>query len=486
MYSHILLLCLTILLFSQSSTAASASEWRHRAIYQVVTDRFGRDDGSLTFPCDPQARVYCGGTWKGINNHLDYIQDMGFDAIWISPVVEQISGNTGEGEAYHGYWPKNIYAFNSKFGSEQDFKDLVAAVHKRGMLLMVDVVMNHLANQGDTIRYDELTPFNDPKFFHPKCDIDWGNQTSMEVCWMGNGYIWLLDIDTENPTVKSTLFAYIESFVRKYNVDALRLDASRNVPKQFWNEFSRAAGVYCQGEVWVKDTEIICPYQEVMSGLHNYPFKESATQAFTSSTGNMSEFVRISRQMQAQCKDVTLFGTFMENHDNPRLGSITTDRARLQNLAVLNMLADGIPIVYYGQEQMLPGSNDPMNREALWLTRYATTNNLVPTFTALNGFRSFLVQTAAPFFTSLALYGLLNSSVVIVRKGDVVLVLTNSGSGVATSAEIDGLGASMELVEILSCSNVQTTGSGSLKIVLTGAPMVLYPRKLLLASGICR
>lgn len=69
--------------FFNSANAKTAAEWREASIYQVLTDRFATTDG--TSPnCD--ISNYCGGTWKGIENKLDYIQGMGFDAVWISPV----------------------------------------------------------------------------------------------------------------------------------------------------------------------------------------------------------------------------------------------------------------------------------------------------------------------------------------------------------------------------------------------------------------
>ena len=61
--------------------AATAAQWRGRIIYQVLTDRFGRTDGSTSATCDPAAQVYCGGTWQGIIDKLDYIQNMGFTAV---------------------------------------------------------------------------------------------------------------------------------------------------------------------------------------------------------------------------------------------------------------------------------------------------------------------------------------------------------------------------------------------------------------------
>lgn len=77
------------------------AEWRSQSIYQVMTDRFARTDLSTTASCSTSAQVYCGGTWQGLISELDYIQGMGFTAIWISPMVAQMSGDTSDGEAYH-------------------------------------------------------------------------------------------------------------------------------------------------------------------------------------------------------------------------------------------------------------------------------------------------------------------------------------------------------------------------------------------------
>ncbi|OBT59102.1 hypothetical protein VE04_00694 [Pseudogymnoascus sp. 24MN13] len=82
--------------------ALSPAQWRSQSIYQVLTDRFARTDGSTTAACNTAAQAYCGGSWRGIVNHLDYIQGMGFTAVWISPVVKQISTQTSDGSSYHG------------------------------------------------------------------------------------------------------------------------------------------------------------------------------------------------------------------------------------------------------------------------------------------------------------------------------------------------------------------------------------------------
>ena len=108
-------------------------------------------------PC-PNLSDYCGGNFQGIIEHLDYIQGMGFDAIWISPVVE----NTPQG--YHGYWAKDLTKINSHFGTSDDLKALVTACHQKGMWVMLDVVANHMGPVG--YNYSGLYPFNQSSYFH--------------------------------------------------------------------------------------------------------------------------------------------------------------------------------------------------------------------------------------------------------------------------------------------------------------------------------
>jgi alpha-amylase len=103
-------LVILALAISTAFAGHSKDEWKSRTIYQLLTDRFSRTDGS-TQGCSDLGK-YCGGSFKGITNNLDYIQQLGFDAIWISPVITNTDGG------YHGYWAKDINSINSYFGSE--------------------------------------------------------------------------------------------------------------------------------------------------------------------------------------------------------------------------------------------------------------------------------------------------------------------------------------------------------------------------------
>ena len=106
--------------FITPSLAASKDEWRARSVYQILTDRFARDDSTKHIKCEPGMGRRCGGTWRGIRDNLDYVQNMGFDAIWISPVVGQIPKRTALGDAYAGYWQQDLYGIADEYGTKED------------------------------------------------------------------------------------------------------------------------------------------------------------------------------------------------------------------------------------------------------------------------------------------------------------------------------------------------------------------------------
>jgi len=109
---------------------------------QLLTDRFAVATGTVAAPCVVASRTYCAGSWKGIQEHLDYISNLGFDAVWISPVVANVEGTSAYGQAYHGYWAEDITRLNSHFGTPYDLKQLIQAIHSAGMYVMLDVVAN--------------------------------------------------------------------------------------------------------------------------------------------------------------------------------------------------------------------------------------------------------------------------------------------------------------------------------------------------------
>lgn len=156
------------------SQSKNASEWRSRSVYQLLTDRFSPSNFNYTLCSETpinenSVRHYCGGTYRGIIDQLDYIVELGFDAIWISPIPSNTDVETVYGVGWHGYWQDNIFELNKHFGSEQDLIDFVEEAHKRGIWVMLDVVANHV---GPNVTMDYV-PFDKEEYFHhPLCFIE--------------------------------------------------------------------------------------------------------------------------------------------------------------------------------------------------------------------------------------------------------------------------------------------------------------------------
>jgi alpha-amylase len=300
-----------------------------------MTDRFAKTDGSTDAACD--VYKHCGGSWTGIIDKLDYIQSLGFGAIQISPVVQNIPNDTGYGEAYHGYWPQDLYALNDHFGSSTDLHNLVDAVHKRGMCLMVDVVINNMAQAisgtmadqpPPTIYWSELIPFNDQKYYHPYCNItNWSNPTAYQNCWLGAEVVALPDLDTESAAVTHMIRDWVRGLLSNHSFDAVRIDAAKHVNDAYLANFSQAAGVYSLGEVYSGDPDLVCRYQNagLVPGLLNYPLYFPMIQAFTA--GDMPALATMVDTVHSGCKDFTLLVTFLENQDLPRFASMVNDTA---------------------------------------------------------------------------------------------------------------------------------------------------------------
>lgn len=475
----------------------NSAGWRSQSIYQVMTDRFARTDLS-TSGCS-NLGDYCGGTWRGLIKKLDYIQDMGFTAVWISPVVKNPIGLTSDGNSYHGYWAQDVYSVNSKFGTPQDLKDLSNELHNRGMYLMVDVVPNHMGSLSTkaNINYGELNPFNQKKYYHDSCTIDYNNAESIKYCWVSNDDVAPLpDLRTEDADVRQMWGDWINGLVSNYSIDGLRIDTAQQVDRGFWEGFQNAAkNIHTLGEVFNGDPSVMCPYQEDLYGLLNYGTYYYIRNAFQNAGGSIAKLAAGINTMKSTCKDTTLLGSFIENHDNTRFPSLTSDQAQIKNAIAFTILQDGIPIIYQGQEQKFSGSGTPSNREVLWTTNYNKNSDLYLHIQKLNKIRSWAIRQDSNYVGGYKAYPIYSDGQnIMMRKGfggkQIVSVYTNKGvqgTGILTvPASGSGFTANQQLTEVITCQQKTADGSGNVVISYSGGlPSVLYPTAGLAGSGIC-
>ena len=126
-------------------------DWRDEVIYQVLVDRFANGDTGNDYNVDRSSLgKWHGGDWKGLEDHLDYIQGLGATTLWISPVVKNVDTDAGF-DAYHGYWMQDLTQTNPHFGDLPALRHLVAAAHDKKMRVILDIVTNHF---GQLFYYD--------------------------------------------------------------------------------------------------------------------------------------------------------------------------------------------------------------------------------------------------------------------------------------------------------------------------------------------
>ncbi|PKS05102.1 hypothetical protein jhhlp_008469 [Lomentospora prolificans] len=489
---------LAIWLWIAGVFALNATEWARQSIYQVLTDRFARTDGSTSAACN--TAEYCGGTWRGLINNLDYIKEMGFTAVWISPIVAQIeaAGNQ-DGDSYHGFWAKDFNSLNSRFGTANDLKDLSDALHTRGMYLMVDIVTNHMAYAGcmSCVDYSTLSPFNSQSNYHSPCSIDYSSQTSIEQCWQGSNNVALADLRTEDSNVRSFFNQWIANIVSTYGIDGLRIDSAKHQETSFWPEFENNAGVFMLGEVYEGDPNKFLPYMGVFPGLLNYPVWYWVQRAFQSTSATVTELVTGLNTMKSGTAQTNYLGSFLENHDQPRMpawSSQSSDDALIKNALAFTILADGIPVIYQGQEQKLTGGNIPSNREALWRTGFNRQADLYKYIAVLNQFRNTVIFQDQRFTQYQAIPWQVDSHTFALRKGydgsQVVSVFNNIGSSgssysVSLLSSSTGFGANLELVDVIACESHTTSSSGALSFTMGSMPKAFYRKAALAGTGLC-
>jgi len=126
-------------------------DWRDEVIYQVLVDRFADGEQGNNYRVDRSAMgKYHGGDWKGLEDNLEYLQELGVTTLWISPIIKNVDTDAGF-DAYHGYWAQDLTALTPHFGDLAALRSLVFAAHERKMKVIVDIVTNHL---GQLFYYD--------------------------------------------------------------------------------------------------------------------------------------------------------------------------------------------------------------------------------------------------------------------------------------------------------------------------------------------
>ena len=342
-------------------------DWDEAVVYFMMTDRFfdGNESNNTASGADTYGKnpgLYHGGDFAGVTAKLDYLQDLGVNTIWITPVVENIKGVavTDEGSkdvpynaAYHGYWASDFTKLNPTLGTTGEFETMISEAHKRGMRIMVDIVVNHAGYGTESTFADMLRDKS----------VSEGDIKS----WQSG----LPDFATENADVRAKLVEWQTSWMRNYGVDYFRVDTVKHVDSTTWaalknsttevNPSFKMIGEYF-GAGYASNGSSLGTGQ--MDADLDFDFNDQAT-SFVS--GNISSVEKFLSARNSALNNTYMTGQFLSSHDEDGFKAAlmngkkyTEDEATSAALvaATLQLTAKGIPVIYYGEEVGLSGLNN--------------------------------------------------------------------------------------------------------------------------------
>lgn len=387
----VMLWSIVIALVGFSSTTSPI--WEDQIIYFIMIDRFANGDTSndvLTESGIDSGFVnskYNGGDIQGLIDQLDYIEELGVTAIWVTPpVANQWWDGTVDYGGYHGYWARDFKKVDEHFGNVELYKKFVEEAHKRGIYVIQDVVTNHTGNfiiyrNGNYSLNNMSVPTNKPTQY-PFNMNDYNDPEQRKL----NVYHWpseikepnryntefsdLDDLNTENPLVIEALKDSYIFWVEEADVDGFRIDTAIYVEPEFWPEFLYGEnGIFdaalklgkndflVYGEAWITpspfsnnaEKEINAFFNLGFNSMLDFPLQTDIKRVFKE--GKPTSYLQYRlEQREIMYTNPARMVTFVDNHDMDRFLKASDINSLKQALALIFTIP-GIPTIYYGTEQ---------------------------------------------------------------------------------------------------------------------------------------
>ena len=401
----------------------SPGDWRDVFIYFLLVDRFDNNQENIP-PYDPntapigrdqdQGRLFQGGNLRGIIRRLDYIRGLGANGIWLSPVLKN---RTEKNDTYHGYGIQNFLEVDPRFGTKEDFQELVREAHARNMYVIMDIIINHTGDNwaypGDYPYYywkEAPGPFEfgfwrevDPGAGLQEADAVWPQELQVPDAYKRRGQIrdWndpdqaingdflsLKELEINNAAVLDTLIKAYKHWIALTDIDGFRVDTVKHMESSataiFCNavrEYSKRIGkdkFFIFGEIVGDDLTIQryigrnsripgtnerFPSLDAALDFPLYFILEETIKGFLNPSHLRERYERFKTLYADHGEAGRYFVTFVDNHDQmSRPYRRFMHRNPHQRQAVLAMgyllTSQGIPCIYYGSEQGFDGGGD--------------------------------------------------------------------------------------------------------------------------------
>ncbi len=330
------------------------------AIYFVMVDRFANGDPSNDGEVDlKDPAAFHGGDLAGVISKLDELKALGVETLWLSPVFKMRTEKFYGYGAFHGYWVEDLHQIEPRFGDEALLRKLSDELHRRGMKLVLDLVLNHVGPETPLVT-------EKPHWFHRKGALEKWDDPEQLVSHDVHG---LPDLAQDHPEVYPYLLDGALKWIRVAKLDGFRLDAVKHMPLSFWKRFNQDLRQHAGedflllGEMLEGDVSILARTQRegAFSGVFDFPLHFAANDVFCkgASPSKLAAVMSSDRLYE----DASALVPVVDNHDLPRLMSTCGgDLEKAKQALFFILTARGTPSFIWGTEVGLSGAKEPENR----------------------------------------------------------------------------------------------------------------------------
>lgn len=356
-------------LYSNENDIFKIPGWVKGSIfYQIFPDRFYNGDKSNDpEKCDkwgdePTRLNFMGGDLKGIKKKLEYLGELGINALYLNPIFKSPSN--------HKYDTIDYFTIDPHFGTLEDLKNLVKKCHYSGMKIILDGVFNHCGYYfpqfQDVLKNGEFSKYKD-WFYIDSFPVD-----EKKLNYETIGYFGLMPkLRLGNPEVRSYFLDVASYWIKEAGIDGWRLDVADEADYTFWYEFRKRVKTlnsdsFILAETWRENRDMLRGDQ--MDSVMNYPIKDAIVDYFARGCINSMEFdSRINKNIGVHAKPAqdALFN-LLDCHDTARFLTLCGGNTGKMCAAIaFQFCYMGIPVIYYGDEIGMEGETDPGCRKTM-------------------------------------------------------------------------------------------------------------------------
>lgn len=330
--------------------------WKDMIVYEIFVDRFYKDGIDESWYKLPTANDIYGGNLKGILNKLDYLEKLGVNCIYLTPIFSSPSN--------HKYDTVDYYTIDKSFGDKETLKTLIDECHKKDIKIILDAVFNHTSNQFFAFK-DVLEKGSNSKYYNWYLFKD---KNSYQCFGSSKN---MPKFNTACSEAAEYAINVAKYWIKEFHIDGWRLDVANEIDHKFWRRFreeikSVKPDAFIIGEAWDGAESYLNgdQYDSVM----NYPFMYALINYFAKNSFTINEFDAYINNLFARYRKpirnqmLNLIGS----HDTSRFLYEAGENIESLKMAVFfQMTSIGIPMVYYGDELGLTGGNDPDSRRTI-------------------------------------------------------------------------------------------------------------------------